>query len=162
MKFNLISITVIIAVMVLVTSCCQTNNSLTDQDRADITKTHKAATDPIAADPSHADWKVFTENHYSKDAVLLPSNSIEIVGHNAIIAYMSSFPPLKKFKVEDVEMKGTKELVYIKYSYEMIMMINDTTEITDIGKGIELWKKNEEGNWRCFLDTWNTNMPATQ
>ena len=90
----------------------------------------------------------------------MPSNSPEIVGSDAIFAFMSGWPPVKKFKVEDVEMKGTKELAYIKVSYNIIMMINDTTEVTETGRDIELWKKYDDGKWRCFLDIWNSDMPS--
>jgi len=148
----------------LLASCgnSDNNNTLSDEDRAAITAQHKTATDPAEADPMNVDWQKFADAHYSEDAVLLSPNSPDIVGREAIVAYMSTWPTLTKFQVEDLKMEGTSEVVYIHYSYDMTMQVNDSTEMNDTGGGIELWKQYEDGSWRCFLDIWRTDVALQQ
>jgi hypothetical protein len=31
---------------------------------------------------------------------------------------------------------------------------------TDRGKIAEIWKKQADGNWKCIVDTWNSDLPA--
>lgn len=143
----------------VLSACGDKGNTLTDEDRAAITQQHKTATDPAEADPMHIDWKAFTEAHYSEDAVLLPPNSPDIVGRDAIIAYMSTWPPVTRFQVEDLKMEGTSELAYIHVSYDVTMQVNDSTQFTETGRDIELWKKYDDGTWRCFLDIWCPDQP---
>jgi ketosteroid isomerase-like protein len=159
MKTNLLILAITSGVLLMQACSTETSGTLADEDRAAITKQHKTATDPAEADPMHIDWKVFTEAHYSDDAVLLPPNGPEVAGKDAIVDYMSTWPSLTKFDVEDVQMEGTKEVTYIKYTYEMGMQINDSTEYRETGKGIELWKQYADGSWKCFMDIWSSDMP---
>jgi ketosteroid isomerase-like protein len=163
MKSKLFAIVATAALLPMLSSCGnETTTALTDADREAITTTHEAATGPVKADPAHVDWVAFTDAHYTQDAVLMPPNSAPIAGRDAIIAYMSTWPQLTKFDVEDVEMEGSREVTYIKYRYDIGMQVNDSTAFNETGNGIELWKQLDDGTWRCFLDIWSTDMPAAQ
>lgn len=162
MKTNLF-ITIVTAGALFIQGCgSNASCALTDDERAAISSQHEKATGPVTDDPMHADWKAFAEAHYTEDAVLYPPNGPEVSGRDAIEAYMATWPPLTKFHVEDVKMDGTKEVTYILYSYDIGMQINDTTAVNETGRGIELWRKLDDGSWRCFADVWNTNMPLPQ
>jgi ketosteroid isomerase-like protein len=156
-----ISILLAVLVATALASCGSTDNSLTEEDRADITAQHEKATGPIEADPGNPDWEAFGDAHYFDDATWYPPNGQPIVGRDAIVASVMAWPPLTKFQVEDLKVEGTHDLTYILYGYDITMQVNDSTSVNETGRGIELWRKGDEG-WRCFADIWNTDMPLPQ
>ena len=36
----------------------------------------------------------------------------------------------------------------------------DGKRATDQGKNVEIWKKQLNGQWKCIVDTWNSDLPA--
>jgi len=42
-----------------------------------------------------------------------------------------------------------------------IMKGPDGKPMNDNGKMVEIWKKQADGNWKCIVDTWSSDLPAT-
>lgn len=66
-------------------------------------------------------------------------------------------PSFKKFDVKDVEVEGSGNLAYIRGTYDMIIKISDTLEVNDKGNYLEIWKKDDKGDWKCIRDMFNSD-----
>jgi ketosteroid isomerase-like protein len=52
------------------------------------------------------------------------------------------------------------DLAYVYGRYEVSFDEAPGKRTTDRGKIVEIWKKQADGNWKCIVDTWNSDLPA--
>lgn len=150
---------VIVFLLIAIISCqTDTQVSLSDSDKAAINKT---IDDALAlANATEKDWVAYVKAYYALDAVILPPNASAAKGHEAIVSYLASFPPLSDIKYEQVEMDGIGSLAYVWGTYSLDMLPTGAeTPINDSGKYIEIWRKQEDGSWRITLDIFNSDLP---
>jgi ketosteroid isomerase-like protein len=131
---------------------------LTPADKDSLLKVRSAATAPVIANPAAADWSAFVDAHYTADATILPPGGTAVQGKDAIVAFMSSMTGITKYSREDAEIEGNGNLVYIRGAYAMSFQVNDSVSKDDTGKYIEIWRKNESGQWRCSRDIFNSDI----
>ena len=143
----------------LFTSCSESDCTMTDSQRKALTEAHFAATGPAEADPMNIDFNAFVEKHYAPDAIFMPPNAPEVRGREAITTFLMGFPTLTKFHTVDVEINGSSNLAFVRGTYELRLMIDDSTEVTDIGKYIEIWQTMDDGSWLCTRDIFNSDLP---
>jgi ketosteroid isomerase-like protein len=101
---------------------------------------------------------------YADDAVLLPPNApiatdrksireswAGLLGPNTAVAW----------KVSKVEVAKSGELGYLYGTYSLsIQDPKGGPPVRDTGKIVEIWKKQEDGKWKCIVDTYNSDLPA--
>lgn len=144
-------------------SCTQSaNNEFSQADKESLLKTHSDIVTPLREHLESIDLTAFVNAHYAEDAIMMAPNSAIVEGRAAIIAMAKSRPPLKKFTIRDVEVEGSGNLAFIRGAYELTVKMNDTLEVSDTGKSIEIWKKNDKGEWKCIRDIFNSDIPAKQ
>ncbi len=96
---------------------------------------------------------------HTADAVVIPPHTDFVVGREAI----------QKMYEDEIEMgKGTLDLKTLEvlhqgdYAYETglydIEMTVDQQLIQDNGKYIVVWERQNDGQWLCKKDIWNTNL----
>jgi len=53
------------------------------------------------------------------------------------------------------------DLAFSSGAYEVTL--NDPTgkPVNDRGKFLEVWKKQADGKWKCTMDIWNSDLPAS-
>jgi ketosteroid isomerase-like protein len=101
---------------------------------------------------------------YADDAVLLAPNAPIAKDPSSIRqAWAGMLGPgtALSWKASKVEVAKSGELGYIYGTYE------DTGKdpkggvpIHDTGKFVEVWRKQPDGNWKCIVDTYNSDLPA--
>jgi len=134
-----------------------------DTRAADEAAVRKADADwAQAAQSKQADaWTAF----YADDAVVLPPNSkMENTkeGIHKTIADLLALPGLSvNWQTTKVEASRSGELAYTYGTYELTSNNAKGKPVTDHGKYAEIWKKQSDGNWKCVLDTWSSDLPAT-
>jgi len=53
------------------------------------------------------------------------------------------------------------ELGYLYGTYELsIKDPKGGAPVHDTGKLVEIWKKQADGNWKCIVDTYNSDLPV--
>jgi uncharacterized protein (TIGR02246 family) len=114
-----------------------------------------------AAQLKQADlWLAF----YSDDAVVLPPNDKMSTTKEAIrkvLDDMLSLPGLTiSWQQTKVEVAQSGDLAYAYGTYELTFNGPKGKPITDTGKILEIWKKQPDGNWKCAIDTWSSDLPA--
>ncbi len=106
------------------------------------------------------DWVAF----YSKDAVLLPPNDKKVDSQQGIRKYIGELlgaPGLAiNWKPAKVEVAPSGDLAYTQGSYTLTVDVHGKP-VTDQGKTLEIWKKQEDGSWKCIVDMWSSDLPPT-
>jgi uncharacterized protein (TIGR02246 family) len=115
-----------------------------------------------AAETKDADaWVAF----YADNATVLPPNEKALTDKTAIrksIAGLLNLPNLQlSWEPTKVEVAKSGDLAYLYGAYSLTMTDEKGKPVTDFGKNVEIWKRQADGSWRCIVDTWNSDLPAT-
>ncbi len=104
-------------------------------------------------------WVAF----YADDAAVLPPNEPIATTRDAMrksVSELLTLPGLAiAWKPTKVEVARSGELAYLYGSYE-IGWDEGGKRATDRGKILEVWKKQNDGQWKCVADTWNSDLPV--
>ncbi len=106
-----------------------------------------------------------TLGFYAEDAVLLPPNApiansrksireswAGLLGPNTAVSW----------KASKVETAKSGDLGYLYGTYKLsIQDAKGGQAIADRGKIVEVWKKQRDGEWRCIVDTYNSDIPVS-
>lgn len=130
------------------------------------------AADEAAIRKADADWVTAAQSKqvgawvafYSDDAVVLPPNDKVASSKDEIrnaVGELLALPGLSvSWHPTKVEVARSGDIAYLYGAYELTMTGANGKPIADRGKNVEIWKKQPDGNWKCVLDTWNSDLPA--
>jgi ketosteroid isomerase-like protein len=146
----------------LLTSSCDRTADV--DDRAAGTAAIRAADEQWSAAAAKNDLPG-TLAFYADDAVLLAPN-VPIARDPKSIretwAAMLGPGTAISWKVTKTEAARSGELGYLYGTYSLSMKDpKGGPSVTDSGKMVEIWKKQANGNWKCIVDTFNSDLPAT-
>jgi ketosteroid isomerase-like protein len=95
---------------------------------------------------------------------VLPPNDKTVTGKGSIgkpIADLLALPGLSiSWTPTKVEVAKSGDLAYLYGTYQLSITGPDGKPIDDHGKMLEIWKKQSDGNWKCIVDTWSSDLPA--
>jgi len=104
--------------------------------------------------------------HYSIDAVVLSPNQPAASGKEAIrktIGGLLGLPGLSlSWRPLKVEVARSGDIGYLHGTYELSFDNPNGGRIEDRGKYVEVWKKQPDGSWKCAIDMFNSDLPASQ
>jgi ketosteroid isomerase-like protein len=102
---------------------------------------------------------------YADDAVLLPPNAPIAKDQKSIRetwAAMLGPGTTVSWKVSKAEAAKSGELGYLHGTYSLSMKDpKGGPPVNDTGKMVEIWKKQADGTWKCIVDTFNSDLPAS-
>jgi uncharacterized protein (TIGR02246 family) len=101
-------------------------------------------------------------SYYSDDATMFPPNAPMTSGKAAIRALWESMlaPGMSlTWQATKVEVARSSDLAYIMGTYHMMMKGPKGEPIMDMGKFVEVWKKQADGNWKTVADIFNSDTP---
>ena len=105
-------------------------------------------------------WVAF----YSDDAAVLPPNEAMATDRDSIrksVGGLLGLPGLTiSWQPAKVEVARSGDLAYLYGKYEVSFDEAPGKRTTDRGKIVEIWKKQADGNWKCIVDTWNSDLAA--
>ena len=104
-----------------------------------------------------------TVSFYSDDAIVMPPNAPSATTKEAIRKIWKDLLTDAKisWKTKNVEVAQSGDLAFSSGAYEVTL--NDPTgkPVNDRGKFLEVWKKQADGKWKCTMDIWNSDLPAS-
>lgn len=104
-------------------------------------------------------WVAF----YGENTVVLPPNEKVATTKDAIrksVGDLLGLPGLAiTWQPTKVEVARSGDLAWLYGAYE-VSWTEAGKRTTDVGKNVEVWKKQPDGNWKCVLDTWNSDLPV--
>jgi uncharacterized protein (TIGR02246 family) len=104
-----------------------------------------------------------TISYYTDDAIVMPQNSPPLTSKEQIRQMWKSMLGAPSFsggwKSTKVEVARSGDLGYVSGTYEMTENDANGKPMTDRGKYLEIWKKQVDGNWKCTLDMFSSDLP---
>lgn len=129
---------------------------LSDADRQAI---HQTTEQVMKIANESKDWAAYTKLYYAETAIVNPPNAEPVKGHQAIISWLQSSPPLSGFKIEQVEVGGAGGVAYVYGTYSMVITAPGAAPISDKGKYLEIWKRQADRSWKVAIDIFNSDLP---
>jgi ketosteroid isomerase-like protein len=104
-------------------------------------------------------------SYYSDDAIVMPPNAAIATTKEAIRSFWKdvlAIPGLVfRWKTTKVEVAKSGDMAYASGTYELTMNDASGKPVNDHGKYIEVWEKQADGKWKCGVDIWNSDLPAS-
>ena len=104
-----------------------------------------------------------TLSFYAEDAVVLPGNAPIARDKKAIReVWAGTLGPgtAVSWKVTKAALAKSGELGYLYGTYELTMKDpKGGPPERDKGKVVEIWMKQPDGNWKCIVDMYNSDLP---
>jgi len=102
-------------------------------------------------------------SYWSDDAVVLPPGQPAVEGKAALRAMVTETQKIPGFRIRwsstDVTFSPDGKQAYMRSTNETTLDGPDGKPITTPGRAITVWRKDEDGQWRCVVDIWN-ELPA--
>ncbi len=101
---------------------------------------------------------------YTENATLMPPNSETIHGKQGIQEYWNAGIEmgLKDLKLTIMDVKVSGDTAYESGKYTIKVPVEGQKDITDSGKYLVVWKRQDDGAWKMHSDIWNSSMPLPQ
>ena len=95
---------------------------------------------------------------YTENAVFMPPHQPAVQGRAALRGWMASFPRVSRFSLTIDEIDGRADLAYVRGSYAMTLHPEGAPgPIDDVGKFIEIRKRQPDGSWLLAADIFNSD-----
>lgn len=105
------------------------------------------------------DWDAVV-TYYTTDAVIMPPNQPAVQGRDAIREWYARFPPVEEVELPIVNIGGSGDVAFVRGTYSLTIRIEGAPEpITDTGKNLAVWRRQENGSWKMVVDTFNSDLP---
>jgi len=146
----------LIAILSFATACNQATkatSALTEEDKVAL----RAFAEKDSAIIISKKWDELTAE-YSTDAVRMPPNMPVVEGRDAIRKFLHTYPPVKNFNFQLVDLQGEGNLAYMRGAFNITFMISDSNSVSDTGKILIVFKKQTDGSWMRVVDSWNSDL----
>ncbi|TLZ69577.1 MAG: DUF4440 domain-containing protein [Methanobacteriota archaeon] len=94
----------------------------------------------------------------------MPPDLPAVVGKAALRHYIRGSVQIPGFRITwtstDVTFSPDVTLAYMLGRNEVTMNAADGTPTTTKGRGVTIWRREPEGEWRCAVDIWNAEPAA--
>ncbi|HZD31905.1 MAG TPA: DUF4440 domain-containing protein [Candidatus Angelobacter sp.] len=150
-----------LSLLLLAVGCSSAPAPAPDTRAADEAAVRKADADWVKAAQTKKveDWVAF----YSEDAVILPPNEKTVSSKADISKFVGNLLMLPGLSLSwqptKVEVAKSGDLAYLYGTYQLTATGPDGKSMSDSGKLVEIWKKQADGNWKCAVDTWSSDLP---
>jgi ketosteroid isomerase-like protein len=103
-------------------------------------------------------------SYWTEDAVLLPPGLPTVVGKAALRQYVEGSMQIPGFRITwtstDVTFSPDGNFAYMFGRNAVTMNAPDGTPATTEGRGVTIWRRDTDGEWRCAVDIWNAEAAA--
>jgi ketosteroid isomerase-like protein len=99
---------------------------------------------------------------HTDDASMLPPNAPIATGKEAIRELWTDIiaSPSVGWQTSAVEVSSAGDLAYSRGTYELAVTDPEGNPATEIGKWVDVWKKQPDGTWKLVVVIWNPDQPA--
>jgi uncharacterized protein (TIGR02246 family) len=120
----------------------------------------EAAQAKAAAAKDLESWLSF----FAGDCIELPPNAPALTGKEAsrkTLSEMIANPGFAvSWQVNKAEASRGGDIAYTVWTYHLTMNDSKGKPLTDRGKGVSVWKKQPDGQWKIVVDIYNSDLPA--
>lgn len=102
---------------------------------------------------------------WTDDAVVLAPSLPAVVGKDALRQYVLGSMEIPGFRITwtstEITFSPDGNLAYLFSRNAVTMNTPNGTPNTTEGRGVTIWRREADGEWRCAVDIWNAE-PAAQ
>ena len=132
---------------------CQTHVSgLSEADMTAI----QAASDEWVKTYNENDWDALAEL-FTADATMMPPNGPAVVGRDAIAAWEAEYETGFQIAFDVQEIGGEGDFAYVRGRSCVFIPLETGDYGVDVGKYLEIRKKDENGDWLIVSDVFNSD-----
>jgi uncharacterized protein (TIGR02246 family) len=100
---------------------------------------------------------------FTADAVMYPPGMPVVAGKVALRTYVQSSLSIPGFRISwissEARISSDGELAYL-FGRNSVTAPDPTGQLQTIrGRGITIWRREADGQWRCAVDIWNADVP---
>jgi ketosteroid isomerase-like protein len=103
-------------------------------------------------------------SYWTDDALVIPPGQPVLEGKAAIRNFVTESLRIPGFKIhwvsDKVSFSPDGQLAHMRGANEMTVPGPDGKLITVHGRGVTIWRRDLDGQWRCVVDIWN-DPPAS-
>jgi len=129
------------------------------EDEATIRKLDEAWSNAAAAKQLDA-----VVSYYAEGATVLPPGEPAVIHKERIRKTWDTLLALPnsslRWNTTKVEVARSGDLAYSQGTYELTFDDAKGKHLIDRGKYLEVWKKQDDGNWKTISDAFNSDTPA--
>jgi ketosteroid isomerase-like protein len=149
----------VLVCLVFLTSCAPATpkSALSNEDVTAI----RANIDAYVSALRAADWDGWGKT-LSPDVVVMPPNNAPLVGRDAAVAYIKTFPKITALTVKPAEVTGQGDLAYVHGTYALSMILPNGSSANDSGSFLEITRRQSDGTWLSSRLIWHPDAaPGT-
>jgi ketosteroid isomerase-like protein len=156
----------VLACLVFLAACATTKpkSALSDADVTAIRTNIDAYVKALLA----SDWDAWGKT-LLPDVVVMPPNHAPLVGRDAAVAYIKTFPKLTALTPHAEEVTGEGDLAYVRGTYVLSMIFPNGSSASDSGSVVSIHRRQSDGTWLFSQLIWHPDAapgtapgPATQ
>lgn len=148
----------LVASLLLSVACSRTGSNTSGSDEATLRRLDDEWSKAAGAKDIEK-----TVSFYSDDAIVLVPNSPLLKTKEQIRTLWTGMFSIPGFggswKPEKIEIAKSGDLAYITGRYEINEADPSGKPLTDNGNYLEIWRKQSDGNWKCVVDTFSSDLP---
>lgn len=92
---------------------------------------------------------------WTDDAVLQPPHAKAVQGHDALLAWAKTFPPMESAQFSNVKVWGEGNVAYGTSDYALKMK----GAPPDTGKQLVVFRRQSDGRWMAVAGAFNSDIP---
>lgn len=98
-------------------------------------------------------------SYWTDDAIVIPPDQPPIEGKAALREFVTTSQKIPGFRIhwvsDHVSFSPDGKVAYMRGTNETTLSGPDGKPMTIPGRGITVWRKDTDGQWRCVVDIWN-------
>jgi ketosteroid isomerase-like protein len=143
---------IVVTCVVFLAACAtaKPKSSLTDADVTAIRTNIDAYVKALLA----SDWDAWGKT-LQPDAVVMPPNHAPVVGRDAAVEYIKTFPKLTALTPHPDEVTGEGDLAYVRGTYVLSMIFPNGSSASDSGSVVSIHRRQSDGTWLFSQLIWH-------
>ncbi len=101
---------------------------------------------------------------WTDDALVYPPGLPAVRGKGALRSYVESALAIPGFHItwssSEATLSPDGQLAYVVSTNAVTLPRRDGQLVTTKGRGVTVWRRESDGDWRCAVDIWNDEATA--
>lgn len=143
---------IVLVCLAFLASCApaKPKSALTDEDVTAIRANIDAYVKALIA----SDWDAWGKT-LLPDVVVMPPNHAPLVGRDAAVAYIKTFPKVTALTPSPDEVTGEADLAYVRGTYALSMILPNGSSANDSGSVLGIHRRQSDGTWLFSRLIWH-------